>query len=315
MKAVRIHEYGSPDELTYEEAPDPVMQGNQLIVKVYATSVNHLEVIKASGKAKESMPLDFPWIPGYDFAGIVQNKNLGITEFNEGDKVYGNVNGGSYAEYVAVDLDKVALMPHNLSFVEAASVPHVAETAWQAVHTHGNLHSGQKILIHGGAGGVGAYAVQFAHQAGAFIYATAAQTDVSFVKSLKANVVIDFQNEDFTQIAKDIDLVIDLVGGETQTKSYKVLKQGGRLVTTVGVRSEEEAKEHCVIATPMVIQQSGKNLEIITRLFNEDKIKTDVSSVYLLQEAQAAWGSFLGTDITVNSAMHGKIILEVADGL
>jgi len=204
-------------------------------------------------------------------------------------------------------------MPKNLSFVEASSVPHVAETAWQAIHTHGNLQAGQKVLIHGGAGAVGAYAVQFAHQAGAFVYATAAEADLSFARSLKADVVIDFRNEDFTQIAKDVDLVIDLVGGETQARSYKVLKQGGRLVTTVNLQSEYEAKEHCVIATPMGIKQSGKDLEIITRLINEGKIKTDVASVYLLQEAKDACDNFLGTDITVSNQTHGKIVLEVTN--
>lgn len=311
MKAIRIHDYGSSEKLVYEEAPDPQINGNQIIVKVYATSVNHLEVKKASGVMKERMPLDFPWIPGYDFAGIVKSTGFGNTSFKEGDKVYGNTNGGSYAELLAVDLDKVVLMPDNLTFVEAASVPHVAETAWQAIHTHGNLQSGQKVLIQGGAGAVGAYATQFAHQAGAFVYATATEADLPFLRSLKADVVIDYKNEDFTQIAKDVDLVIDLVGGETQTKSYRVLKPGGKLVTTVGLKSEEEAKEHCVIAIPMVIQQSGKDLEIITRMINENKIKTDVASVYLLEEAQTAWDNFLGTDITVSTQMHGKIVLEI----
>lgn len=312
MKAVRIHDYGL-DKLIYEDVPVPEIKDNQILVKVYATSVNHLEVIQAGGKMKDFMPLKFPWIPGFDFAGEVQSAAEGANGMKKGDKVYGNCNGGSYAEFLAVDLDKVALMPDNLSFVEASSVPHVAETAWQALHTHGNVASGQKILIQGGAGAVGAYAVQFAHQAGAFIYATAGTADVEFVKSLKADVVIDFQTEDFTQIAKDVDLVLDFVGGKTQDQSYKVLKQGGRLVTTVALNSEDEAKEHCVIATPMRIQQSGRDLEIITRLINERKIKTDIASVYPLEEAQSAWDNFLGTDITISAKAHGKIVLEICD--
>ncbi len=312
MKAVRIHDYGL-DKLVYEEAPTPEIKENQILVKVHAASINHLEIMQAGGTMKDKMPLKFPWTPGFDFAGYVHSAAEGANGLKKGDKVYGNCNGGSYAEYLAVDLDKVALMPDNLSFVEASSIPHVAETAWQAVHTHGNVTSGMKVLIQGGAGAVGAYAVQFAHQAGAFVYATAGTSDIEFVKSMKADVAIDFQTEDFTQIAKDVDLVLDFVGGKTQDKSYKVLKQGGRLVTTVALNSEDEAKEHCVIATAMRIQQSGKDLEIITRLINEGKITTDVASVYPLAQAQEAWDNFLGTDITINSKPHGKIVLEICD--
>lgn len=313
MKAIRIHQYGSSETLRYEDAPIPEINTEQVLVKVYATSVNQLEIKKASGKMGDV--LRFPWIPGYDFAGVVQTVGDDVKEFKEGDKVYGNCNGGSYAEYVVADLSKVAKMPDDLSFVEATSVPHVAETAWQAVHTHGTLRAGQNVLIHGGAGGVGAYAVQFAHQIGAYVYATASASDIEFVKSLGADVVIDYKNEDFTQIADDLNLVIDLVGGETQMKSYPLIIKGGRLVGTVGPapEAEAEAEKYNVMTTFMVIQQSAKELSAITRMINDGNIKTDVAAVYPLLEAARAWDSILRTDITMPPNPHGKIVLEIVD--
>lgn len=310
MNAIRLHDFGSSEALWYEKVPVPQISTKQILVKVYATSVNHIDILKASGKLGE---LHFPWIPGHDFAGVVENVGEKVKGFEVGDKVYGNCNGGSYAEYVVVDVNKVTKMPHNLSFVEAASVPHVAETAWQAVHTHGTVRAGQKILIHGAAGAVGAYAVQFAHQIGAFVYATAAGGDKDFVKSLGADVVIDYKKEDFTQIAKDINLVIDLVGGETQRRSFPLLVKGGRLVSTVSPIPEDEAEKYYVMGTFMYIQQSAKELKVITRMITDGQIKTDVAVVYPLKETAKAWSSMLGKDITAPANPHGKFVLEVVD--
>lgn len=312
MKAVRLHQYGSSEELRYEDAPIPEINTEQVLVKVYATSINQLEIKKASGKMGN---LSLPWIPGYDFAGIIQTVGEKVTDFKEGDKVYGNCNGGSYAEYLVADLSKVAKMPDDLSFVEATSVPHVGETAWQAIHTHGTLRAGQRVLIHGGAGGVGAYAVQFAHQMGAYVYATASQADIDFVKSLGADVVIDYKAEDFTTIATDLNLVVDLVGGETQMKSYPLIIKGGRLVGTVGPTpgADAEAEKYNVMTTFMVIQQSAKELSAITRMINDGTIKTDVAAVYPLEEAARAWDTILRKDITMPPNPHGKIVLEIVD--
>lgn len=310
MNSIRIHDFGSSEALRYEKALLPEINTKQILVKVYATSVNHIDILKASGKLGG---LQFPWIPGYDFAGIVENVGEKVKNFKVGDKVYGNCNGGSYAEYVAADLNKVTKMPGNLSFVEAASVPHVAETAWQAVHTHGTVRAGQKVLIHGAAGGVGAYAVQFARQTGAFIYATVAGSDKDFVKSLGADVVIDYKTEDFTQIAKNLNLVIDLVGGETQRRSFPLLVKGGRLVSTVSPIPEDEARKYFVAGTFMYIRQSAKELKVITRMINDKQIKTDVVAVYSLKETAKAWDSMLGKDITTTTRTHGKFVLEVVD--
>lgn len=311
MKAVRIHQYGGAEELKYENAPIPTIGDDELLVKVYATSVNHLEIKKAEGVFKGHSDLEFPWIPGYDFSGTIENIGADVSGFEVGDKVYGNCNGGSYAEYVAVSPFTTVKMPENLTFIEAASVPHVAETAWQAVHEHGQLKEGEKVLIHGAAGAVGAYATQFACKTGAIVYASVSAKDKAYVESLGAQVVIDYKTEDFTQIAKDMDLVIDLVGGDTQRKSYSVLKEGGRLVSTTGGILEEEAQNHQVTGIAMVIRQSAEDLKAITEMFKKNELKTDVQLTYFLPDAADGWKIMLGTDPNLPALSHGKIVLQV----
>jgi len=311
MKAVRVHDYGLSNQLKYENVSEPVIKEDEVLVKVYATSVNHLEIKKASGAMKEMMPLEFPWIPGYDFAGVIENAGLNATPFKKGDKVYGNCNGGSYAEYVAVNISTVALKPENLTFVEAASVPHVGETAYQAIHIHGQLKAGQKVLIHGAAGGVGAYAVQFAHAIGAEVYATASFKDEEYLKCLGADVVIDYKATDFTTVVKDMDLVLVLVGGNIQEKSYSVLKRGGRLVSTTGPILEGEAMKYHVTGISMVIRQSGDDLRAITHLIENNKVKTDIAIIYPLSGAADGWKVLSGEDPSLPGISHGKIVLEV----
>lgn len=310
MKAVRIHEYGSDEQLRYEDTPVPEISEEQVLVKVYATSVNHLDMKKASGTAKDRMPIEFPWIPGHDFAGVVEKAGANISEFKIGDKVYGNCMGGSYAEYLAADINKIVKMPDNLSFIEASSVPHVAETAWQALYKHGKLEKGQTVLVHGGAGAVGAYAIQFAWVTGAKILATAGEKDIEFVKSLGADEVIDYRKQDFTVEFKDVDLVLSLVGGSTEEKSYSVLKNGGRLISTVGVSHQDLAKEKDVTAIGMVIEQSADDLKHITELIIEGKVKTDIGTTFPLEDAAKGWKALSG-DSSIPHPSHGKIILEI----
>lgn len=311
MKAIRIHDLGSFEQLKYEDIPVPSITDNQVLVKVYAVSVNHLDIKTASGAFNTKSPLDLPWIPGYDFAGIIEDTGKNVTKFKTGDKVYGNCNGGSYAEYLAADTDKVVLKPKSLSFIEAASIPHVGETAWQAIHTHGQLKPGQNVLIHGAAGAVGAFAVQFARNLDAVIYATASADDSDLVRSLGANVVIDYTKTDFTAVVKNMDLVIVLVGGNTEEKSYSVLKEGGRLVSTVGLTREDLAKTHNVTAIPLLIKQSAKDLEKITGLIDNGSVKTDIALTYPLQDAATGWKVLLGKDASLPHISHGKIVLEV----
>jgi len=313
MKAIRIHDFGSYEQLKYEDIPVPSITDNQLLIKVYATSVNHLDMKKASGGTVAKLPLELPWIPGHDFSGIVEKVGSNVTDFKEGDKVYGNCNGGSYAEYLAADIDKIVKMPSNLTFEQGASVPHVGETAWQAIYTHGQLKEGQRVLIHGGAGAVGAFAVQFANYLGAIVYATASTEDKELVESYGVDVVIDYQTTDFTTIAKDMDLVLVLVGGNTQEKSYQVLKEGGRLVSTTGPILEDIARKHNVTGISMVIDPSAEDLQKISELIGWGDVKTDVALVYPLEEAATGWKVLSGADPSLPHITHGKIVLKIAE--
>lgn len=318
MKAVRIHQYGSFEQLKYEDAPTPKIDDNQVLVKVYATSVNHLEIKKASGALSSKFDLEFPWIPGHDFAGIVVEVGKNATTFSLGDKVYGNANDGykhssqgSYAEFIAADVHKTALMPTNLSFVEASTVPHVGETAWQAIHTYGKLKAGEKVLIHGATGAVGAFATQFAREIGALIYATASGRNKGLAESYGANVVIDYRTTDFSEVIKEMDLVLVLTGGDVQEKSYKVLKKGGRLVSITGPIIENLATQHDVSAHFMVVKQSAEDLQKITKLLESGEVKIDVALTYKLEQAALAWEIISGSNPDLPKTNHGKIVLEV----
>ncbi len=310
MKSIRIHKYGTAKELKYEDTEMPAVYENEVLIKVHAVSVNHLEIKKASGTMKESMPLTFPWIPGYDFAGTVDTIGSGIKKFKKGDVVYGNCPGGSYAEFVSVNESTVVNKPEILSFVSAASVPHVGETAWQAIHTHGKLKKGENILIQGAAGAVGAYAVQLAKETGAKVYATASGNDRNYLESLNADIIIDYKKKDFTKKANNIDLVIDLVGGDTQIRSYQIIKPGGRLVSTVGIADENESKKYKIKVIPMVIKPSGKDLESLTKRIKSGKLVTDVQLVLPFEEAGKAWEILEHKNNSVHIT-HGKIVLEV----
>lgn len=310
MKTVRVYNYGSYEQLHYEDAQIPEINENQVLVKVYATSVNHLEIKGTSGVMKESMPLSFPWIPGYDFAGVVEKVGSNVASFIKGDKVYGNCMGGSYAEYLAADIHKTVKMPENLTFIEASSVPHVSETAWQALYQHGRLQKGETVLIHGGAGAVGGFAVQFAHNTGATVLSTASGGEIPFVESLGADDVIDFRLQDFTSVFKEVDLVLCLVGGNIEEKSYSVLKKGGRLVSTIGLSRQDIAKQKGIEAIAMGIEQSAIDLNSITELIKAGKVKTDIGISYPLKDVVTAWKALAG-DKSVEHPSHGKIVLEI----
>jgi NADPH:quinone reductase and related Zn-dependent oxidoreductases len=304
MKTVRIHDYGSWEALRYEEASTPQPNEEEVLIKIHAASVNHLDLKTASGAMASKHPLNFPWTPGQDFSGIIEAVGSNVSGYKKGDEVYGNCfGGGSYAEYIVSSPKQINKKPEHLSLTEAASVPHVAQTAWEAVHTHGEIQPGQKVLIHGAAGAVGAYAVQFAHDEGAKVYGTCAQQDKAYLKELGADVTIDYKNEDFTQLAQGMDLIIDLVGGETQTKSYGIIRAGGRLVSTVGIVSEEEAKKYPIETIGMVVKPSADILMNITDMFNDGKLKFSVSQVFPLKEASEAWKTLINKG--------GKIILQM----
>jgi NADPH:quinone reductase-like Zn-dependent oxidoreductase len=306
MKAIRVQAYGGPEQLRLDDnVPDPLAGDGQVVVRVRATSVNPFDLKLASGAFRQMIPLTLPYAPGGDFAGIVDSIGAGVSGVRVGDGVYGNCPRGAYAEKVAAPAATVAPKPARLSFVDAASVPVAAQTAWQGLFDHGHLDKGQTVLIHAASGGVGTFAVQLAHWKGARVLATASGSNVEFVRSLGADVVIDYKTTPFESVAKDVDVVLDLIGGDTQARSYKVLKRGGYLVATAQPPSPDEAKQHGVQATMMQMQASTALLRQLASLLDAGILRTTVSKTFALAQAADAWQESRG------GHTRGKIVLEV----
>jgi NADPH:quinone reductase-like Zn-dependent oxidoreductase len=317
MKAVRVLEYGGPP--VFNDVPTPKIAADELLVKVKSTAVNHLDLVKASGAIRQILPIDLPWIPGHEFSGVVEQSGSDVAKWEPGDAVFGaNETGGAYADYLVVKPAIIARKPPNLSFEEAASVPVAAQTAWQGLFTHGHLEKGQRILIHGGAGAVGGYAVQLAAHAGAIVIATASGDDDAYLKALGAAQVINYREAQFEKILQEkLDLVFDLVGGDTQKRSFLVLKEGGRLVAATQPVSPEETAKYRVSGAMMRLAPSGEGVGIVARLLEEGTIRPDVAAVYALRDAAQAWKDLAGNlapsgpGAPATRRSHGKIVLRV----
>src|SRR5882757_9436111 len=322
MKAVRLLEYGG--ELVFDDVPTPIIERDEILVKINSTAVNHLDLVKASGAARQILPIDLPWIPGHEFSGVVEQIGRDVAAYAPGEAVFGVSGMGAYAEYLAVKPAAIARKPSNLTFEEAASVPVASQTAWQGIFTHGHLEKGQTILIHGGAGAVGAYAVQLASHAGATVIATASGDDQAYLNSIGASRVINYREEQFDKVLREkVDVVFDLVGGDAQKRSFLVLKEGGHLVSAVQPVSQEEAAMHHVSGVMMRLAPSGDVLGRIGRLLEKGTVRPDVATVYALQDAAQAWKEIAEKLPRVHGMSpsepgaprrkkHGKIVLRVA---
>ena len=322
MKAVRLLEYGG--QLVFDDVPTPTIAPDEVLVKVKSTAVNHLDLVKASGRVSQILPINLPWIPGHEFSGVVEQIGSDVTTYAQGDAVFGTCEMGAYAEHLAAKPATIARKPSNLSFEEAASVPVASQTAWQGIFTHGHLEKGQTILIHGGAGAVGAYAVQLASHAGATVIATASGDDEAYLNSIGASRVIDYREAQFEKVLREkVDVVFDLIGGDTQKRSFLVLKEGGHLVSATQPVSQDEAAKHRVSGVMMRVAPSGLELGKIARLLDEGAIRPDVATVYALQDVAQAWkdiarnlpgvhGMSQGETDVPRRKSHGKIVLRVA---
>jgi len=322
MKAVRLLEFGG--QLVFDDVPAPAIARDEILVKIKSTAVNHLDLVKASGTLRQILPIDLPWIPGHEFSGIVEQIGSDVAAYAPGDAVFGTSGLGAYAEFLAVKPATIVRKPSNLSFEEAASVPVASQTAWEGIFTHGYLEKGQTILIHGGAGAVGAYAVQLASHAGATVIATASGDNEAYVKSIGASRVINYREAQFQKVLREkVDVVFDLIGGDTQKRSFLVLKEGGHLVAATQPVSQEEAARHRVSGAMMRLAPSADMLGKIARLLEEGTIRPDVASVYALQDAAEAWKDIAGNLPGVHGMSpsgpgaarrrsHGKIVLRVA---
>lgn len=308
MKAVVAHEYGAPEVLKYEEAPRPEPKENELLVRVIACGVNPADPLVISGRLAKEFGTNLPLIPGYDVAGVVAKTGAKVTKFKAGDAVYGYaLFGGGWAEFAVLAENEAALKPKSASFTEAAAVPLAALTAWQSLIDVAKLSAGQTVLIHGGSGGVGSFAVQIAKARGARVIATASTANQDLLKQLGADVAIDYTKTKFEEVAKEVDVVLDMVGRDTLARSYAVVKKGGIITTLVARPDQAQLDKYGIRGSSIWGKPDGNELAEITRLIDEKKIKPVVTQTLPLSEAIKA---------SQQAATHhtrGKIVLKVAE--
>ena len=308
MKAVVAHEYGAPEVLKFEEVPRPEPKEDEVLVRVIASGVNPADPLTLSGKYAREFGTHLPLIPGYDIAGIVEKTGANVTNLKAGDAVYGYPTfGGGWAEYVTVKQWEVAAKPKTLNFAEAAAVPMGALTAWQALVDTAQLHPGQTILVHGGSGGVGSFAVQIAKARGARVIATASTANQDLLKQLGADVAIDYTKTRFEDVAKDVDAVLDPVGKETLARSYGVVKKGGIVMSLVARPDPVELEKRGIRGAAISVHPDAEDLAEIARLIDSGKIKPVVTEVLPLSEAIAAQRQ------AETHHTRGKLVLRIAD--
>src|SRR5881628_56971 len=285
MKAMVIHQYGGPEVLKYEDVPRPEPKDDQLLVRVIAAGVNPVDGMIRSGMFAKGGNGAFPMILGGDIAGIVEKVGSKITNFKAGDPVFAYVsldNNGGYAQYALTTERETAAKPKSLTYVQAAAVPIVALTAWQALVDTAKLASGQTVLIHGGSGGVGSFAIQIAKARGAKVIATASTANQDLLKQLGADVVIDYTKQKFEDVAKDVDVVLDSVGKDTLARSYGVVKKGGFIVSIVGRPDPAQLEKHGIHGSSLGVEPNSDEITEIGKLIDEKKIRVIVSQTFPL---------------------------------
>jgi alcohol dehydrogenase len=311
MKAVQINSYGSSDVLEIKEVALPEPQPNQVLVQVCAAAINPFDTHLLAGMLKDRIPLQFPVTLGADFAGRITKTGADVTDLKVGDDAYGSalvLSGGSgaFAEAALIKQTNTAPMPKSVTYEEAAASVLVGVSALQALEEHMELASGQKILIHGGAGGIGHLAIQLAKSSGAYVATTVGRDDVEFVRSLGADKAIDYETEEFASIATGFDAVFDLVGGEVTDKSFTSLKKGGILVSMKGQPNEDLAKKHGVRAIGQWSKTNTKHLSRLTDLINSGKIKVHIDRVFPLDRIKEA------IDHQNKGHPRGKVVVRMA---
>lgn len=308
MKAWRVHAFGPPAAMILETVPRPEPGPREVLIQVHAAGVGPWDGWIRGGKS--ALPQPLPLTLGSDLSGVVAAVGPNVFGLVAGDQVFGITNTqfvGAYAEYAVASAGMIATKPTSLSYSEAASVPVIAVTAWQALFDYGGLEAGQTVVIHGAAGNVGAYAVQLARRARLRTIATAGAKDVEYVRALGADQVIDYRTQRFEDEIKDADAVIDLVGGETQQRSFKVLRPGGKLISAVSKPDQDLAKQHGVTAMFFLVEVTAERLHKIADLIDRGELKTHVGAVLPFSDARDAHLMLEGE----KPSPKGKIVLDV----
>jgi NADPH:quinone reductase-like Zn-dependent oxidoreductase len=308
IRKMRIHSFGDSAVLQVDTVELSLPDASQVLVSVKAASVNPVDFKIRSGKYPAVKEDRLPYTLGRDVSGVVEKCGAQATQYKVGDEVFGmvGIGGGGYAEKVALDQRAITRKPSSLDHVHAAAIPLAGQTAWQGLFRHGGLKPGQSVLIHGGSGGVGHFAIQFAKAKGARVLTTVATANVEFAKSLGADAVIDYQTQRFEEHASDLDMVFDLIDGETRERSWKLLKPGGTLVSTLTDPSQEKAKELGVRALRYTVEADGNELAEIGVLVTAGKVKAHVQKTYPLDEAAQALAA------VEKAHPVGKIVLIVS---
>jgi NADPH:quinone reductase-like Zn-dependent oxidoreductase len=327
MKALQIVKYGDlKDSLTMGEIAKPSVKSNQILVAVKAASLNPIDFKLAEGKLKEMMPLNLPSTIGFDVSGVVTELGANVTDFEIGDEVYTRVpqeQMGTVTDYVAVRSDVAAKKPVSISFEEAAGLPLTGLTAIQALEKVG-IKEGDRILIHAGSGGVGSFAIQYAKAKGAIVYTTTSTKNVDWVKALGADRVIDYKTEDYKEVANNLDIVFDTLGGDYTLDAFEIIKEGGKVTSIVGPPDEETAKNMGMTDYKLPeklsklikeksadykltwMQPNSKQLDEITIMVDNGSIKPVVDKVYAFENSIDAY-QYLAT-----GRAKGKVIITLS---
>jgi NADPH:quinone reductase-like Zn-dependent oxidoreductase len=310
MKAVRIHDFGKSDVLKVEDIPVPTLEPGEVLIKVHAASVNPIDWKIREGKftSKDKLPVTL----GRDASGTIEAVGAQVGAqplgFQAGDDVFAMLgsHGGGYAEYAVAKVNEIALKPRSIDHVQAAAVPLAATTAWQGLVDHADVQAGQRVLIHGAAGGVGSFAVQIAKARGAYVYGTASSEHLALLGELGVDEAIDYKSTRFEDVVSDVDIVLDLIGGETQERSWKVLSKGGLLISTVSEPSRERAAAHGVRGMFYMSKPSGDELAEIAHLIDSGSVAPVIERVLPLDDARTA------QDLSQRGHVAGKVVLSVA---
>ena len=308
MNAVRMHRYGGPEVLVYEEVLRPEPEQGEVLVRVEAASVNPVDWKIREGYLREMLPHQLPLILGWDVSGVVAETGPGVTRFKVGDEVFSRpdlLRDGTYAEYVVIRETEVAFKPKSVDHLHAAAIPLAGITAWRSLIESAGVAPDQRILIHGAAGGVGSYAVQLAKWRGAHVIATASAHNHDYLVGLGAAEVIDYRSQHFEEVVRDVDVVFDTIGGDTQARSWQVLKKGGTLVSIITPPPAEKAALYGVRQAFVFIQPDAAVLTELARLVDGGKLRPYVESVLPLAEARRA------QELSQGGHVRGKIVLKI----
>lgn len=306
MNAARIHHFGGAEVIHLESIEIPTPAPDEVLIEVGAASINPVDYKIREGQFPPVQADQLPLTLGRDLAGIVKAVGSNVGHVHKGDAVFAMVGAdGSYADYALVKASHVAAVPPKLDFTTAASIPLAAQTAWQALFDHGALEAEQSVLIHGASGGVGHFAVQLAKSVGATVYATASEENLEFLRALGADLAIDYEAQHFESICQDIDLVIDLVAGETQERSWAVLREGGRMVSTLSEPKSDSPQAQGKTGKFFLVEPDGAQLAKIASLIESGRVRPVLSKTFPLEEVAEA------QNFLEHGHVRGKVVLVV----